>query len=63
MTLGYKINPLIEKKLQAIKDKQLQDFIREILYEELKNLNLGERRYAKKYTDIIANYVKIGNSD
>ena len=61
MTLGYKINPLIEKKLGEIKDNQLQDFIREILYEELKNLNLGERRYSKKYIDIIADYVKIGS--
>jgi len=27
MTLGYKINPLIEKKLEAIKDNRLEDIL------------------------------------
>ena len=61
MTLGYKINPLIEKKLEEIKDCELQDFIREILFEELKNLNLREIRYKEKYTAIMANYVRLGS--
>ena len=59
MTLGYEINPLIQKKLDSIQNKELRDFITDILLEEEENLNLGEQRYSKKYEEILSNYVKL----
>ena len=58
MTLGHEINPLIQKRLDLIKNKELRDFITDILLEEEENLNLGDRKYSKKYKEILANYVK-----
>lgn len=59
MTLGYEINHLIQKKLDNIQNKELRDFITDILLEEEENLNLGEQRYSKKYEEILSNYVKL----
>lgn len=59
MTLGYEINPLIKKKLESIKDSNLRNFIEEILLEEEENLNLGDRKYSKKYEEILSNYVRM----
>ena len=59
MTLGYEINPLIQKKLDDIKNSELRNFIKELLLEEEENLNLGDRKYSRKYEEILSNYIKM----